>query len=866
MHRIAFVSLLVLCCSSVLAEELCVCRYCQGLPTSRDEPGDVTAGRKYAPDRLVDVLNIRIDVTPNWTKRTIQGETTITMSAISRPVREVQLDAVDLRVESVEGSQEIEEFVNDGRRLVILFAEPLKIGRQASVTVRYTCEPKQGLYFRTKELGYADGDMHLWTQGEPHTARHWFPCFDYPNERSTTEVICRVDPELTVLSNGRVMSKEVDAETGLKAVHWKQEKPHASYLICLAAGRFEKLEDSCGDVPLGFYTQPSLAEHAKNSFADTARIMAFYNQEIGVPYPWDKYDQVTCVDFLAGGMENTTLTALTDRTVFSTETENIHSSRNLDAHEMAHQWFGDYVTCEDWSHLWLNEGFATYYTHLYNEHRLGRNHLLYGLYRDAQNKVFTKQKDTRPIVFRGYSSAGEQFDFRAYPKGSWVLHMLRNQLGKEVYRQAITSYLQKHALSSVSTPDLMAELEDASGQSLDRFFDQWVYHGGFPNLKIAHKWLPEEKLAKVTITQTQETSDKVLLFHLPATLRFMIGDQVIDRQIGINEKEQDFFVPLSAKPDIVRFDPDYALLAKVDFNKSQEMLEAQLKNHQDLTGRLLAIKALSKKDNQKAREALSKALSNDSFYGVRVEAAKALGKSQSDQAFELLTKSPRQPDARVRQAVVKAVGQYYRPAALDWLLRVVKVEQNPEIVGSAINAVASYNEARAYEALRSCLSRHSFRESLAVAAITACAKTGDAALAPDLLRTLSERRHEFTDRGLGDALKALGKLAGEMDDTTPSRRLIEECLNSPAVAVRRSAVEALGELGDVKSLPALQALAESDSNRVAGAAREAVAKIEKEAPITPSEVGELRKLVRELQEQQEKLQEQVEELRGKKGK
>ena len=141
-------------------------------------------------------------------------------------------------------------------------------------------------------------------------------------------------------------------------------------------------------------------------------------------------------DFVAGGMENTTLTTLTHRTIFDEATENIRTTRTLDAHEMAHQWFGDYVTCKDWSHLWLNEGFATYYAHLYEGHKFGRDALLYGLYRDAKNRVLTRAKDTKPIVYKAYNQVREQFDYRAYPKGSWVLHMLRSRLGKDLYRPA----------------------------------------------------------------------------------------------------------------------------------------------------------------------------------------------------------------------------------------------------------------------------------------------------------------------------------------------------------------------------------------------------------------------------------------------
>ncbi|CAN0348094.1 unnamed protein product, partial [Ectocarpus sp. 4 AP-2014] len=290
------------------------------------------------------------------------------------------------------------------------------VGEEVSVAITYTAEPKKGLYFRTADMGYPEGEDHVWSQGETHEAPHWFPCFDYPNERSTTEVICHVPADMTVLSNGTRLGSKTDAETGLKKVHWLQGKPHVNYLVCLCAGHFAKLTGESNGVPLAFYTQPSVAKEAANSFQDTAAILAFYEEEIGVKYPWAKYDQVTILDYYWGGMENTSLTTLTNETVFDESTENIRSSRGLDAHELAHQWFGDYVTCKDWSHLWLNEGFATFYTHLYNGHKLGRDEMLYGLYRDATERVLPgSKKNTSPIVWRRYNEAWDQFDFRAYP-------------------------------------------------------------------------------------------------------------------------------------------------------------------------------------------------------------------------------------------------------------------------------------------------------------------------------------------------------------------------------------------------------------------------------------------------------------------
>ncbi len=860
MLRIALIVIALTALQAVAIETAQICRFC-GRDHAAAAAADASTERKYAPQRVVDVKHIKIDVTPDFKARTIDATTTLNFVPLREGVRKVVLDAVDLRVEKVEASEKLSDYVVTDRDITLLFEGALSPPAEVEVSIKYTAEPKKGLYFRTKELGYPEEDTHLWTQGETHEARHWFPSFDYPNERSTTEVICHVPTDMTVVSNGRLVEeKESD---GLKAVQWKQEKPHVSYLVCLAAGRFAKLEDATGRVPLAFYTQPSLAKHAANSFADTAAILKFYEEEIGVPYPWAKYDQVTCRDFTSGGMENTTLTALTHRTIYSAETENIHNSYELDAHEFAHQWFGDYVTCEDWSHLWLNEGFATFYTHLYNGHKLGRDEMLYGLYTDAVTRVLTEAKDTRPIVYRGYKESWEQFDYRAYPKGSWVLHMLRSKLGEETYRKAIKTYLEKHALSSVVTDELLAELETASGRELDRFFDQWVYHGGFPKLKVTYKWLPEEKLAKVSVTQTPSSEKDVLLFHFPTRLRFYVGDEVVDQPIEITESEHEFFVPLAKQPDGVRFDPEYTVLAEVDFKPPQKMLEAQLKRRSDVIGRIFAVKELAKREDAASRKAVAEALRTDPFYGVRVEAARGLADQQTEESLAVLMDSRDQADARVRLELVTAIGKHYRPAAREALLKVVRDEANPAIVAAAVQALGKYSDEEASKQVAAALERESFRGEIIAAAIGALGDAPSEDAAEKILAALQSHEKRLLDGDLGTALATLGELGRRADDKTSVRELLLAKLTSPAIKVRQGAVTGLGKLADASALAALRPLAAAQDDRIAQLATEAIQAIEDKAPQTPAEVKSLRKEVRELGDEFDKLEQTLEELKAK---
>ena len=245
--------------------------------------------RKYAPERAVDILHMTIDVTPDFRQRSVSGTTILRFKPLSPSVTEVRLNAQDLRVQEVTSKDaKILAHQSTDTELVITYAEPLPADSTQEVSVTYSAFPRKGLYFRTKEMGYKPEDEHLFTQGEDIEARHWFPCFDAPNEKFTSEVICHVPSEMTVLSNGKLVS-EKPVENGLKAVHWSQEKPHVSYLISLVAGHLKKVEDQYKDIHLAFYTPASQIDYAPTSFAETKEMMAFFEEEIGVAYPWAKY-------------------------------------------------------------------------------------------------------------------------------------------------------------------------------------------------------------------------------------------------------------------------------------------------------------------------------------------------------------------------------------------------------------------------------------------------------------------------------------------------------------------------------------------------------------------------------------------------
>jgi aminopeptidase N len=821
------------------------------------------AERQYAPDRKVDILHIAIDVTPDFKNRTVAGTTTIRFAPINKPLTELKLDAIDLDVSSVTSDAKIEAYTGTDEDITITFDPAVGPGVETTVTIVYEAEPKRGLYFRTAEMGYPEEDTHIFTQGESHLAPNWYPNYDYPNERSSSEVICRVPREMTVVSNGRLVSEQIDPESGLKVAHWSQEKPHVNYLIALVAGKLKKIESKYKDIPIAFYTPASLIEYAHNSFKDTADMLEYYEREIGIPYPWDQYNQAVVRDFVAGGMENTTLTILTEGTLHTDDVENIRSSQSLVAHELVHQWFGDYVTCKDWSHTWLNEGFATYYEDLYDGYKNGRDSMLAGLYSTA-GSLLRSRSEHKPIVYREYRHAGEQFDYRTYSKAGWVLHMLRTELGADMFRKCVKTYLERHALDCVVTDDFRSVIEEFTGRSFDRFFDQWIYHGRHPDLKVSYKWSQKDKLAKVSVEQTHKVDDKVGIFHFDTKIRFIVDDEAIDREIAVDSKKHDFYFALPKGPRIVRFDPDYGLLADIKFEKPTAMLYAQLENTDDIIGRLRAVDALKKKKDKKTIAALSSALNNDPSDRVRRNASSALRQIHTNDAFDALAESVRQSDARVRQQVVGDIGDFYGSESLRLTKRVLRKEENPEIVARAIRNLGQYHDKAVRKLLLKYLKTESYRNGLASAAIEVIRKQDDSFFIEPLQRTLAEDEKQFTSGGFARGLDALAQISRNEEDKTKVRTFLTEYANHPKRSIQSGAIRALGTLGDPKAIAVVETFSGDDpSDRIQRSARDALRALREKKQIVPEEVVRLRETVDKLAKETEKLRDDLEDIKSR---
>jgi aminopeptidase N len=639
---------------------------------------------QYAPDRPADVKHVKLDITLDFEQETVSGSVYTTFSTLYDDLKTITFDAVELHIERVtlENGKELAYSITD-KKLIVTLDRPYNYGEEFTIAVEYHARPRTGLHFIKPAPEDPARPVQAWTFGQPRYHSHWFPCHDAPNDRATTEIIATVPAQFITISNGNLLSVTDHGET--RTHHWKHDIPHAMYLISLVVGEFAVVEDSYKSIPVNYYVRPDRKDDARLYMGKTPEMIRFFSEYTGVEYPYNKYAQ-TVVELFTGAMEHTSATThgftllLDKRASLDVDLEPVV------AHELAHQWFGDLLTCRDWSNAWLNEGFATYFEELWGEYDLGTDHFKHSMFNLKQRYLGEDAHYRRPIVYHVYHDDGfELFDAHLYEKGAWVLHMLRHQLGEAAFKRAIHAYISRFREREVITADLERTFEDATGRSLAQFFQQWVYSGGYPAFEVNYSWDSEHNMAKVKIKQTQHIDDLTPCFVTPVDLAFTIptsdeaaGDEnspetrTISLRVTVGEDgqlEQTFYMPLEREPLMVRFDPDGWLLKTLKFERPKKMMRYQLEHDPDILGRIEATEALGEVADDESIEALKNTVLTDPLWGVRNAAVSALGVIGNGKAQDVLLQALQELDpaqfSRVRAAIARTLGKFQAPAQAE---------------------------------------------------------------------------------------------------------------------------------------------------------------------------------------------------------
>jgi aminopeptidase N len=758
--------------------------------------------RVYERSRPFRVDHIALDLALDVPRKSIAGTATLNVVRIDARAEELALDAVGFDLEAVllraQGQTGFSPVIHryDGQILHVMF--PAGVER-ASVQVQYRATPRRGLYFLAPDEHVRDRPNQVWSQCQDEDARHIFPCIDKPHNKQTTEVRVAVPVGWFALSNGARVSDQDEETQGI--YRYSFDDPHPSYLFTLVAGEFARIDAQADGVALQYFVPKGREADGARTFRRTPEMIRTFGKLTGVPYPWDSYAQIVVSDFIFGGMENTTATTMYEHILLDERATLDVTSDDLIAHELAHHWFGDLVTCRDWSHAWLNEGFATFMEHVDREAHLGRDEYDHGVRADlAAYLAEAGGRYRRPIVCQDYEAPIDIFDRHLYEKGALVLHMLRRELGDETFWKGVGVYLGRHAKGIVETRDLMRALEEVSGRSLERFFEQWVFRAGHPELELAIEHEGDALTVRVKQAQVQphgkdaaHEGGHVFALDLELDIAFE-GEEGVRREVRrIDQANQVLTIRVPKRPRFVVVDPDMRLMGEVKVEAPRDMLRAQIAHAPTATGRVQAATLLGKLDDPPTLRALGETLAKESeFWSVRAEAAASLGQIRSEEAYEILASHVRAAHPKVRRAVAAALGKFRTAKAADLLRSVALSDASYLVEAEAARALGATRQSAAFDTLVEVIDRPSWADVIRVGAIDGLAALRDDRALPHVL---SRTRYGVTTRGRRAAIVALPKLSSDRK----VREALEELLESSDPYLRVDVVRALLEVGDVKA-------------------------------------------------------------------
>ena len=833
-------------------------------PSTPLEREPLSGPEHHTPDRRFDLKHLRLDLRFDDEQESVSGSAALTLTPFADGFTHFELDAAEMNVSSVRltpeikgkaasasaGQSEVEEPVAEAASLPLAFEtfkEKISIeldrayarGEQLTVEIAYSCRPRKGLFFIKPDAHYPHKPRQIWSQGENEDAHWWFPCVDTTNQKMTTELIATVKANYFALSNGSLIATTENQAEGTKTYHWRQDQPHPAYLVTAVIGEYAHVPAHLDGLPVDYYVYPDRQAGGEKLFANTPQMIPFFAEKFGHPYPYPKYSQVLVDDFLFGAMENTSATTMTDRVLLDERAAMDLNYDDIVAHELAHQWWGDLVTCKDWSQIWLNESFATYSETLWRERTCGRDEARFTIFQDFL--VYLREDRTshrRPIVCNRYHYSEELLDRHAYEKGSCVVDMLRTLLGDDAFFRSLAYYLKKFAFGVAETNDFKVAIEEVTGQNLHWFFEQWIYKAGYPMLEVAYQWQREQKMLKLSVKQKQQEEDKdTPIFRLPVEIEIVTAEagEVIETErrasyhVVVEKAEQDFYFPCESKPRLVAFDKGHRIFKLMQFPKSAQELTYQLTHDDDVMGRVRAARELNAFKGEETVSVLRATLHGSDFWAVRMSAGLSLGQIGSESARAALTEAYRaEKDARVRRGCVWAMSGFKDDAAVDFLREVLERDESYFVAVAANRTLANIGTDHAYDILCASLTRNSWQE------VIRCSVFHGLALAKEkraLDAALAHSRYGEHPAARVAAITCLGALGKELRKEQADDRVVDHLiglLKDKSIRARAAAIRALGKIGNTRALGPLREASNREClDLLRGALRDALESLEK---------------------------------------
>ena len=696
---------------------------------------------RAVPDKINDLVHTKLNARFDYAHSYLNGNVWLTLKPHFYPTDSLRLDAKGMdihKVELVSGGRNIPlkfEY-DDSLSLNIHLGRTFKKDERYVIYIDYTAKPDEftsegsaaitdakGLYFINPKGEEKDKPTQIWTQGETEANSVWIPTIDKPSQKTTQEFSLTVPSKYVSLSNGKLIAQKSNGD-GTRTDTWVMDLPHSPYLFFMGVGDFAVIKDTYKGKEVSYYVEKEYASVARKIFGLTPEMMKFFSEKVtGIEYPWSKYSQIVGRDYVSGAMENTTATLHQESAQQdSRQLLDQNSWEGTIAHELFHQWFGDYVTAESWSNLTVNESFADYSQYLWQEYKYGSDEAGFENYSEMQSYLGSPDDRNKDLVRFYYGDKEDMFDLVSYQKGGRILHMLRNYVGDSAFFKSLNEYLTANKFGNGSAVKLRLAFEKVSGKDLNWFFNQWYFGSGHPSLDISHDYDAATKTARVYIKQTQ-AGDK--LFKLPIPVDIYHGSSKKRYMIWAENKADTFSFPVPSKPDLVNVDADKYTLATKKEDKNLAEYVHQFNNGKQYLDRREALEFAAKNISDPSAYAMAVKGLSDPSYRIRIRALNTFGTAKPDAAtlskFESIAKTD--PNMLTRAAAIDVLAKL-KDNNYKELFTKASYDSSYSIAGAGLMALAAIDGDAAFRIANE-LSKGKTKGRLATATTSTIIRYGD---------------------------------------------------------------------------------------------------------------------------------------------
>jgi aminopeptidase N len=658
-----------------------------------------------------DLLHTELHLKPVWENQTIEGTANLILKPHFYEQSSLKLDARGFDLKSIKSKKQALKYTYDGEIIVIDLSKTYRKTDTLNISIVYIAQPNtlkssgsaaisndKGLYFINPTYSQKNYPRQLWTQGETQANSAWFPTIDSPNQNHTQDIFLTVTTNFTTLSNGILKNTKINTD-GTKTDHWQQNIPHAVYLTMIAAGDFKKVIDTrFTEKEISYYLEPEYEKYALDIFGRTPEMMSYFENILGIKYPWQKYAQIPVRKYVSGAMENTTAT-VHSKTVLKDKRQLIDGNDDgVIAHELFHHWFGNLVTCESWSHLPLNESFANYSEFLWASHKYGKDEGDYVYLTALQDYIYESTQKSVPMIRYNFLDKEDMFDAHSYQKGGRILHLLRMEVGDEAFFKSLNYYLNKHSFQTAEIHDLRLAFEKITGKDLKWFFDQWFLRPGHPILNV------KSSIANNKITlNIEQANEENALYQLNLPIEIYAGGKVIKKDLSINKAAQEFEISLDGNFETASLNPEGYFLGVINYTQNQEELLNLYKLSPYIYSRIMALESLTQNENaenevpkiqnKEIRNLVLQAL-KDPYWRIRQMAVQKLfdydGEDFLDVEKALQNLIKNDPKSLVRSDAILAVKNFLNPQN-DLLFRQGILDSSYTVNAAALEALLTNN-------------------------------------------------------------------------------------------------------------------------------------------------------------------------------